>query len=210
MALGSGFRGRTRCPVWLLGHSEATIIPLGRGNQTNPIYSGKPGEASHRIIPNCRCEIVARGFVLGQMSGLTFLSAEVHWLDHWLDPLAGPHSWSMGWINIWQGTSGQSVLDIRGTLFCQVSLVSGSFLNVSCLTSWRDRQEYGRECLCGSCLTSWRHRGWTCPLKLRPLELAERFDRWSLLNASELAERFGLLNASTAGACLLNASARTQ
>ena len=110
MAMGSGFRGLTRCPVWLLGHSEATIIPLGRSNQTNPIYSGKPGEASHRIIPNCRCEIVARGFVLGQMSGLTFLSAEVHWLD----PLAGPHSWSMGWINIWQGTSGQSVLDIRG------------------------------------------------------------------------------------------------
>ena len=133
-ALGSGFRGQTRCPVWLLPYSEATIIPLGKGDQTNPIYSGKPGEASSEIIPNWRCEIDARGFVLGQMNGQTFLSAEVH------SPSLGTHGWSIGWINIWQGT----FETVRGTLYCQVlpprtprpSSTGAAATGVSSASSW--------------------------------------------------------------------------
>ena len=133
--LQQGFRGQIKCPVWLLDYRDAIIIPLAWRNQTNPIYSTKPGGLLSRVlVPNCLIAVAALGFDLGRIGGLLFLSAEVHL------PEFGVH----GWINIWQGTS----LDFPGTLYCALGYLPA----------------YGEECLCGSCPISWSTRGWVCPL----------------------------------------------
>ena len=130
-----GFRTKVECPLWLLSCGDATIIPMARGKQTNPIYDAKPGQpAGKKTVHNCAIDVTASRFELGRIGNMLFLAAAVD----------VPGFDTRGWINIWQGASKYN----PGTLYCAL----------------RYRAEYGQHCLCGSCHSSWITQGWVCEL----------------------------------------------
>ena len=148
MPLRKGFRANIPCPLWLLDPIcwPATIIPLARNRQTNPVYFAKPGalplglnevgqfHSARTLVRNCAIEVTGRRFELGRIGNMMFLSAEVDL----------PEFDTRGWINLWQGTS----VDDPGTLYCALKY----------------RPEYGQSCLCGACHASWSTHGWVCSL----------------------------------------------
>ena len=134
MDLGEGFKGKAECPIWLLECAEAMVIPLGKNKQTNPVYSGKPGQAnSSMITPNCRTKHKAMNFATGQIKNLTFLAAEIFL----------PNLNKYGWINLWQGTKGGA----EGTMYCEAEHM----------------ETQNKQCHCGACQANWAKKGWTCP-----------------------------------------------
>ena len=141
MPLRSGFRPRVACPLWLLDFKDITIIPLGKGKQTNPIYSRPPGQDGEQLVEHCSIEVIAKRFEMGQIGNMLFVAAEIDMPEFALQ----------GWINIWQGTRrlqpGHTPLD-TGTLYCAL----------------RYNHTLRQHCLCGSCCHHWIRQGWVCEL----------------------------------------------
>jgi len=128
-----GFQPRAPCPMWLLDVPTATIVPLARGTQTNPIYAHPPGSGTgDKLVLHCADNVLATGCGCVHAYGMDWIYARV----------SLPPSMIEGYINIWTGRS----LTGPGTLYC--SLVQ----EPSC-----------SGCLCGRCRTEWMHNGWKCP-----------------------------------------------
>lgn len=120
MPLRSGFQGQVDCPLWLLSRLDVTIIPLGKGRQSNPIYSRRPGQGGEMLAAHCSIEVIAKRFEYCTMGNMTFVAAEVDMPEYDLE----------GWINIWQGRH------TRGTLYCALKYDGDFCLCGTCTHSW--------------------------------------------------------------------------
>ena len=99
------------CPLFLLDDLPQRLVPLGRGRQSNPVYSGYPDEPGSRTIVKHLSQIVDREDILSvrvvhsEKHGY-FLAAQI----------------SLGWINIWNGVD----LGFPGTLYCYADMLGSN------------------------------------------------------------------------------------
>ena len=111
LELGSGFRGRHPCPLYLLDDSswtELQLVPLGRGHQTTPIYSGRVWERdSEKIMNHCK-------FLIEEVIHVTAMDTRRHGILLAAQIRIPDQIGNVGWINLWNGAE----LNMPGTLFC--------------------------------------------------------------------------------------------
>ena len=126
-----GFAHKVPFPIQLVGCEGLVIIPLAKGEQSNPIYQNRPGDSDAVMLSSdCKFPVYAKRFILSSI-----------WQRDAGDSHNTPHSYQVffvsaeidlpeydimnGWINIWMEAknAGDEYYEHRpllGTLFCSL------------------------------------------------------------------------------------------
>ena len=162
-----GFTHNVPFPMQLLECEGLVIIPLAKGEQSNPIYRNRPGDSDAVMLSSdCEFPAYAKRFILSSIwqcdAGSShnaprsrqtfFVSAEIDLPEYAI---------MNGWINIWMGKARYASNGVvLGTLFCSLPVKSLQSRN---MVNFGKRQPRA-QCLCGKCQHSWFAKGWVCKL----------------------------------------------